>query len=602
MKTAMSPRSIGATEVTRRAVCTAGVAALSGACASHGAPVNDDQRLSEALSQSDETSLRLNPQFAVARGDLRFADQFGDFVSDGYFSAVEQGARADLSRLRAIDRHALTDGAKTAYDVFEYQTEATIASFDIGVQRILQHLPIDPYTGLHLSFPQWSSGTNVAPFNSLADYENGLRRLEGYARYLDGASEQMRAGIGAGHVMSRRAVEALGAQLTDILNEGAEASPFMGPIGLIPDAIAAERDRLDERYRTTLARQVMPATVRLRDFVMGDYLRASRAGPPGLVGMTDGPALYAYWLEQHTTTKLTADEIHAMGLSEVARLRAEMERTKQATGFNGDLAAFFAYLRSASRFKPTSTQDLLSRYRAIHERVAPFLPRLFGTLPRGSVEIRPVPPEQESSAGAAYYILGSPDGERPGVFYVNTSDLESRPTPPMTSLFMHEAVPGHHMQGTLAQENMALPALLRFGWNTGFGEGWALYAESLGRELGLYDDPYIYFGHLDLQMFRALRLVVDTGIHAKEWSWAQSVDYMLANSSQHRSYVEQEVDRYISWPGQATAYKVGELVIRELRRNAEQAQGSRFDIRAFHDRVLGAGCLPLHILQRRMSV
>jgi uncharacterized protein (DUF885 family) len=587
--------------MTRRALAAAGAALLTAACANTRASDNADQLLAEALAASDEASLRLNPQNAVARGDLRFARQFGDFVSDSYFRALEQNARADNARLRNIRRDHLSDDAKVAYDVFAYQTETTLASFANGAQRIVQDIPIDPYTGFHLSFPQWSSGNDVAPFRTLEDYENGLARLHGYAAYLDAVRNQMRSAIHATHVMSHHAAGVLANQLRDILSEDTESSPFLGPIRNFPNALdGAERTRFTNAYRSALTQHVLPALTRLRDFVTHEYLPNARHGPPGLTGMTDGDAYYGFCLEQHTTTRLGADAIHEMGLSEVARILGEMERTKGTVGFSGSLQEFFVYLRTDAQFKPASARALLGAYQATNERVSHQLSSLFGTLPRGSFEIRPVPPEQENSVGGAYYVVGAPDGSRPGVFFVNTSNLESRTTPPMTSLFLHEAVPSHHLQGTLAQENQSLPALLRYGWNTGFGEGWALYAESLGQELGVYEDPYAYFGHLDLEMFRALRLVVDTGLHAKSWSRQQAIDYMLANSPQHRSYIEQEVDRYISWPGQATAYKVGELVIKRLRAEAERSRGARFDIRAFHDEILRFGCLPLFVLEQRM--
>jgi uncharacterized protein (DUF885 family) len=562
----------------------------------------EERRFEALVTASDEAALRLAPMNAVSRGDLRFADQFGDLVSDDYFRVLEQNARADLAQVRSIDRNALSPNAQIAYDVFLYQTEVTVKSFDSGAQRILAHMPLDHYTGLHIAFPQWSSGDDVAPFNTLADYEDGLSRLEGFARYLEAAQVQMRHGIEAGHVLPRGATERLLEQLDETIAGGVDESPLLRPTADFPDAIAAvERQRLTAAYRHAISTRLMPTIETLRAFLATEYLAASRTGSPGLSSMPGGAELYAYWLEQHTTTRLTADEIHQMGIAEVARIQQEMEQVRVQVGFDGSLEEFFVYLRTDARFKPPSADALLDGYRAVYERVQPTLPRLFSSLPRGSFEVRAVPNEQENSVGGAYYVLGAPDGSRPGVFYANTSNLASRTSPAMTALFLHEAMPGHHLQGTLTQENETLPAFLRFGWNTGFGEGWALYAESLGTEIGLYADPYQYFGRLDLEMFRALRLVVDTGLHARHWGRQQAIDYMLAHSSLDLSYIEQEVDRYIAWPGQATAYKVGEIVIQRLRRRAESAFGARFDVRAFHEQVLNTGCLPLQVLEQKID-
>jgi uncharacterized protein (DUF885 family) len=314
-----------------------------------------------------------------------------------------------------------------------------------------------------------------------------------------------------------------------------------------------------------------------------------------------GSAYYEYQLEAHTTLRMSADAIHRQGLAEVARIRGQMQRIRQQLGFKGTLAQFFEHLKTDPKFKFTSKDALIDAYKSVGQRVDRVLPKLFAKLPTSKLDFAAVPTEQESSASGAYYIVGTPDGDRPGVFYVNTSELATRTSVRMTALYLHEAMPGHHLQGCLAQEDTSLPPTLRFAWNAGYGEGWALYAEWLGHEMGLYDDPIQHFGQLDMEIFRAARMVVDTGLHAKGWGRERAIDYLAANTSLERTYIALEVDRYIVWPGQACAYKLGDIKIRALRREAERALGARFDVREFHTQVLGSGALPLPVLESKVN-
>jgi uncharacterized protein (DUF885 family) len=402
-------------------------------------------------------------------------------------------------------------------------------------------------------------------------------------------------------VLPRPIVLRLVRQLDDALAQPLEQSPYWRPLLNLPASIdAADAARLRAAYDQALRQRVRPALVRLRGFVAGPYLAASRRGAPGLGALPGGRALYEYQLEAHSTVRLPAEQIHATGLAEVARIRAQIDTLRRRVGFEGDLSAFFAHLQTERRFKFDSAQALLDSYRTIGRRVQAQLPRWFHRLPRTPLHVRAVPTEQEGSAGGAYYVVGTPDGQRPGVFYVNTGQLDTRTSLRGTALYLHEALPGHHLQGTLALEDTQLPANLRFNWNAGYGEGWALYAEWLGHEMGLYDDPYQHLGQLDMEIFRAARLVVDTGLHAKGWSRERAVRYLLANTSLDRGFIESEVDRYIAWPGQAVAYKLGELVIKALRMEAEQRLGARFDVRDFHAQVLDTGALPLAVLQAKL--
>jgi uncharacterized protein (DUF885 family) len=340
----------------------------------------------------------------------------------------------------------------------------------------------------------------------------------------------------------------------------------------------------------------------MRDYVRDSYLPASRGNErPGMVSVPGGPALYRHLVATQTTTDLTPDQIHDLGLAEVARIQGEMKKVMAEVGFRGTLQEFFTHIKTDPKFKPESREALTQGYYAIGKRVDATLPRLFRTIPKTPLEIRPYPEFLEKDSAGGSYQPGSPDGKRPGIFYFNAYDLPSRTTPGMETLYLHEGAPGHHFQIALAFENDKLPSFQRFGGNTAFVEGWALYAESLGRQLGVLTDPYQYYGRLDDEMLRAMRLVVDTGLHAKGWSRSQAIDYMRANSSQGETDVVNEVDRYVAMPAQALAYKVGDIRIQQARKRAEQALGPKFDIRVFHDQVLMSGALPLEVLDAKVD-
>ncbi len=390
-------------------------------------------------------------------------------------------------------------------------------------------------------------------------------------------------------------------QLDLQINQGVEGSTFYGPVRKFPEGIpAAEQARLRVAHAAAIREEIRPALIRLRDFLKNDYLPAAREGV-GLVHMNGGPQLYRFLIEQNTTLPLQADDVHELGLREVARIRTEMESIKNRVGFKGTLAKFFQHIRTDPKFKPKSKEWMTSRYYEIGRTVESRIGALFSTLPKGKLEIRPVPAYREKTDAGGSYQQGTPDGSRPGVFFYNTYDLPSRTTPGMETLYLHEGAPGHHFQISLAQENEALPKFMRFGGNTAFVEGWALYAETLWDELGMGTDPYQRYGGLDDEMLRAMRLVVDTGLHAKGWTRDQAIKYMLDNSAMGKTDATAEVERYIAIPGQALAYKIGQLKILELRARAEKALGNRFDIRAFHEQVLGTGALPLPVLESKLD-
>jgi uncharacterized protein (DUF885 family) len=559
------------------------------------------ERLHALFRESDEANLRRNPLTAMFRGDYRYADRLGDFLTDEYYRAEREAAQADLAALAAIDRSALNSTDRIAYDVFKYQREEDLANVSPEMLALTVVRPINHFTGFHTFYPTFASGRNAAPFRNVEDYENNLKRHRDYVRGIDRSIARFREGLSSGVVESRLTIGKVIEQLDTQLSASPEESPLYGPVANFPEAVPeSERERLRLAHRSAIVDEINPAYRRLRDFLQNEYLPRAREGA-GLVHMRGGDALYRNLIQQNTTLPLTADHIHEVGLREVARNRAEMEAIKERVGFRGTLAQFFEHLRTDPQFAPQSRDWMREGYYAIGRRVDQRIGEYFSDLPRTRLEIREVEAFRERNASQGSYQQGTPDGSRPGIFYYNAYDLPSRRTYGMEALYLHEGAPGHHFQISLAQENEALPSFMRFGGNTAFVEGWALYAETLWDELGMETDPYQRFGGLNADQYRAMRLVVDTGIHAKGWTREQAIAYMLENGGLSQTQVVGEVERYIANPGQALAYKIGQLKILELRSRAEQALGDRFDLREFHAQVLNTGALPLSVLERKID-
>ena len=563
--------------------------------------MSEAARLHALFKESDEASLRRNPLDALYRGDLRYATQFGDYVTPAYWAAERAAAQSELARLNQIDRSRLNATDQLAYDVFKWQTERTLKNLAPEMVALFSVRPIDHKTGWQTFFPDLSSGRGAAPFKTAADYEASLSRIGGFIAYLDNSTAQFRKGMASGVVQPKLVVDVVVEQMDALIAQGIEGSTFYRPVLNFPaDMPAAEKSRLTAAYRKTIGEQLIPAMTRFRNFLANEYRPVAR-DTVGMGQMRGGQEMYRHLVEQRTTLPLDPEAVHQTGLSEVARIKSEMERIKHKVGFEGTLNQFFEHIRTGPKFKPASKEALADGYRAIGKRVDARIGELFSTLPKTPLRIEPVPDYREKSAAGGSYQQGTPDGTTPGTFYYNTYDLPSRTTPGMETLYLHEGAPGHHFQISLAQENTALPEFMRFGGNTAFVEGWALYAESLGPELGMFTDPYQAFGTLDDEMFRAIRLVVDTGLHSKGWGRQQAVDYMLANSAISRTDAESEINRYIANPGQALAYKTGQMKIRELRTKAERELGGKFDVREFHEQVLMTGALPLAILQQKID-
>ncbi|RZM34803.1 MAG: DUF885 domain-containing protein [Sphingomonas sp.] len=561
----------------------------------------EDAKLKQLFYASDERDLKNDPLQAIFRGDMRYADRFGEYLTDARTAQDKRNVEQDLAAIAAIDRSKLTRVDQIAYDVFRNGREVALRGFAPNLVAIDRLLPLSHFGGFQTFYPDFASGKGGAPFKTVADYENNLRRNAGYAAVYDRAIARFREGMAKGVTQPKLVVRNMIGQFDNLIAEGVEKSTFYAPVTMFPASIpAADRTRLTAAYAKQVREVINPAHVRMRDFLANEYLAKAR-DTVGLSALPGGAALYAQRIEDSTTLPLEPEAVHQLGLSEVARITQAMEAQKAAVGFKGTLAAFFDHLRTDPRFQPKSAAAVREGYEAIGKRVNARIATQFSLVPKSPLEIRAVPDFRAKTDAAGSYQQGTPDGTRPGIFYYNTYDLPTRYLWGMETLYLHEAVPGHHYQISLAQENVALPAFIRFGGNTAYVEGWALYAETLWKELGVESDPYQRMGGLNDEMLRAMRLVVDTGIHAKGWSRDQAIAYMLANSPMGRTDATAEVERYISIPGQALAYKIGQLTILRMKAKAQAAQGAAFDPRAFHAQVLDTGALPMPVLEKKID-
>jgi uncharacterized protein (DUF885 family) len=556
-----------------------------------------EQRLTELVEQYWEEFLVLNPLTATFVGDNRYNDRLANSIGPQYLAASLALDRKYLEQVQGIDPASLSGQARLTYDIFKLDRELAIE----GARFPAELLPINQSFSLPSLFAQLGAASGVHPFANAKDYDDWLKRVADFVTWMDQSIANMRDGVSQGVVQPRVVMEKVLPQLEAMLVDDPKQSVFYRPVAQFPESLSAQdRERLTAAFTRAISEQIVPAYRRLHAFIRDEYLPRTRA-TVALTSLPQGKEWYAYEVKLQTTTRMTPEQIHELGLSEVARIRGEMERIIKDVGFKGDIPAFFAHLRSDPRFYYTRADDLLNGYRALKDQVAAAAPRLFAVQPQADFEIRPVEEFRAASSATASYRAATPDGSRPGVFYVNTFDLKSRPRYTMQAIYLHEAVPGHHFQFSIQQELENLPRFRRFGSYTAYAEGWGLYAESLGKELGLYADPYDYFGALGTEMFRAVRLVVDTGIHAQGWSRDQAIEYMLANAPVGQTDAVSEIERYIANPGQALAYKVGALKLQELRARAAARLGDDFDVREFHTQVLSDGALPLDVLEAKID-
>ena len=573
-----------------------GAALLVAGCTSVRPPAPDLDRTVEAYF---DEMLALNPTYATDIDDHRFDDRLEITPSPLYESQSLALERRYLDIVRATDPGSLDDEKRLTREMFIYNREREIER--LGFPGRL--LPIDQFDGgLALELPSYGDGTGSQPFETVADYDRWLSRARQFPKWVEAAIAAMREGMARGVVHPRIVMAKVVPQLEDLLAADPERSVFYGPIERMPaDFPAAERARLTQAFVQLIERDLNTSYRRLRDFIRDQYLPACRT-TVGWSALPEGAAWYANEVRRHTTTRMTPDEIHGIGLAEVARIRAGMEEVMREVRFKGTLAEFFRYVQEEPAFYFTDPAALLAGYLRIKKQVDVELPRLFSIRPKADYEIRPVEAYRAAASAGGSYESGSPDGSRPGIFYVNTNDLKAQPIFGMETLSLHEAAPGHHFQIALQQELQDLPRFRRFGGDyTAYVEGWALYAESLGKELGLFTDPYQWFDRLNDEQLRAMRLVVDTGLHAKGWTRERAIRYMLDNSTLAESDVVSEVERYIAWPGQALGYKIGDLRIQGLRHEAERELGARFDVRDFHREVLSDGAVPMDVLERKIA-
>ncbi|MFP7721602.1 DUF885 domain-containing protein [Lysobacter sp. A3-1-A15] len=549
-------------------------------------------RALHALFDSEwERGMRESPETASYRGDHRFNDRWSD-LSLAAVQARQAADRRALDQLHAIDRDALSEADRLSYDVFAWQLERSVErqKYNEWQRPVSQRGGVQTAEGI----------AEVLPFRDADDYRDWIKRLEAIPALVEQTADLMRAGIAAGNTPPRVLMERVPGQIESQLVDDPTESPFYKPFTRMPDSIpAAERATLQARARKVIGETVIPAYRGFHAFFNDDYLPGTRE-TIAAADMPDGKAYYDFLVGQFTTTDLTADEVHRIGLKEVARIRGEMEQVRAQIGFDGDLAAFFEHLRTDPALFYDSPEELLEAYQAMSKRIDPELVKVFKTIPRLPYGVRPIPDNIAPDTTTAYYQPGAVDGTRAGYYYVNLYKPEVRPKWEMMALSLHEAVPGHHFQFARGQELGDVPMFRRVGYFTAYGEGWGLYAERLGYDMGLYDDPYDRMGQLAYDMWRAVRLVVDTGIHSKGWGRQKAIDYFMANAPKTLQDVTNEIDRYIGWPGQALAYKIGQLKISELRADAERELGEDFDLRAFNDAVLSTGSVPLETLERHM--
>ncbi|WP_405569658.1 DUF885 domain-containing protein [Winogradskyella sp. Asnod2-B02-A] len=558
------------------------------------------------LEGYSEGKLKLNPIEATFIGDSRFDASFPNFLSDAYHKDFQNFYTSYASKLKDFNDADLTESEQMSKAVMAWDCEMALAqsSFKNDV-----YMPINQMWSGNLLMTQWASGTSAQPFKTVKNYDDWLKRLQQYNVWLQTAEERMKEGSAEGYVLPKSLIKKVIPQFDALttVNTSAEGITdlsehlFYAPVLAMPDSFSEEdKERLTEAYAKVLMDELLPSFKSMAFYLQSNYLDAGRTSS-GISEVPNGKAYYDHAIKFFTTTNMTADEIHELGLKEVARILAEMEKVKAQVGFEGDLKSFFNAVRTNKDLMPFKTpEEVIANFNAIHNTMKPKLNELFANKPKADFIVKQTEKFREASASAEYNP-GAADGSRPGVFYVPIIDAANYNTFSDEALFLHEAIPGHHYQISLTIENEDLPEFRKSLWYSAYGEGWALYTESLGKELGLYTDPYQYFGMLGMEMHRAIRLVVDTGIHAKGWSREKAIEYSLENEAESEASITSEIERYMAMPGQALSYKIGQLKIRELRAKAEQELGDAFDIREFHAQVLETGCIPLALLEKKID-
>lgn len=585
--------------MNRLALVLLSASLLLASCASKDATTRGRQfpTLDSLYKSYYEDYLRLNPLLATSLGDPRYNDQLPNTITEEHRNRVKDFYTRYRSQLLTFDPATLSDNDRLSYDILMHQCDINLE----GLQFNDDLMPMNQLRSLPTQMAQLASGTGNQPFKTVTDYENWMKRVDAFLPWCDSAISNMRKGMKLGFVIPKVNAAKMIPQLANFDHGPVKDHMYYMPVKNFPaDFSPEDTARLAAAYRAMIETKVIPAYQKLKAFAETEYLPACRE-TSGIDGVPQGKEFYAYLLKRYTTTNMTADEIFALGQKEVARLSAEMEKVKEQVGFRGDLQAFFDDLRTNKKLRPFKSGDeVVAAYYAIHEKMKPNLERLFDKVPKMKFEVRPIEKFREATA-SAHYMVGTTDGSRPGVFYFPLRNVNDYSTMAMEDLFVHEAIPGHHYQIALKAENTDLPEFRRALSETVFSEGWGLYAESLGKELGLYQDPYSYMGMLSGEMHRAIRLVVDAGLHSQGWTREQAIDYFKEHGPQAENAIISEIERYMANPGQAVAYKVGQLKILELRAKAERELGDRFDIKQFHNEMLDAGSLPLNLLEQKID-
>ena len=541
--------------------------------------------------------LTLNPITGTsALGEVRFEDKLEISIAPGHRArskALYQRVQRELANL---DRKKLNDADALTVALLQEETSTRLEAFTYPTWL----MPVDQYGGLPVALAQFGSGQDIQPLKTVKNFENYLKRLNRLPAWIDQAIVNMREGMRNGVVMPRPLIARALPSLQAMTQAEVEKSVFYNATKLIPDNVsAANRKRLNDAYRQSITRKLQPAMAKLVAFLETEYLPVCRASS-GIDSLPNGPAWYAFQVRSQTTTSMTPEEIHTLGLNEIARIRGEMEKIKAHYKFDGDLTAFLKWHFEQPQFRPFKTeQEVLAAYGVLNTQLLAKLPDYFGRAPKAPLEIR-AEPELTRATASDHYSSPAADGSRPGVFFTVIEDPAKYRTTGMTTLFLHEGQPGHHYHIAIQQE-LALPKFRKHGWYTAYGEGWALYAETLGREMGLFDDPNAYLGHLQDELLRAVRLVTDTGLHTKGWTREQTMKYMMDTEGVPESEAQRATERYMAWPGQALAYKIGALKIQQLRERARQQLGERFTLKDFHDLVLRDGVLPLSLLESQVN-
>ena len=555
------------------------------------------QQLNSLVEQYFVDSLQFSPLDATYIGYNQYNNQFTAPITEQNRAQQLAFYKDYQQRLAAIDQQQLTGQALLSYEILARDLALTIEGFQFPSYL----LPINQMSGAHNTFAGFGSAQSAQPFANYQDYENFVARAEGFVTWLSSVQDAMQQGVNEGIVLPKPLAEKLLPQFQAHIVTSAEQSLFYSPIKQLPEQFtAAQKQQLTDQYSALIMDKLVPAYTKMSEFLATTYIPNSRA-TVGYSDLPNGKAWYEYQIKKNTTLSLSADEIHEIGLKEVSRILNEMKKVKETVGFKGSLSEFFTHLRDSDEFYFDTPEQLIAAYEAVKLKIDARVPKLFNIVPKADYVVKAVEDFRAESAAGASYQSPAPDGSRPGIFYINTFNLKAQPKFLLETLSIHEAAPGHHFQIALQQEVQSLPEFRKFGGYTVFAEGWALYAESLGKELGLFTDPYMWYGRLSDEQLRAMRLVLDTGFHAKGWTRQQGIDYMLANSSMALSDVTAEVERYIAWPGQALSYKLGQFKIQELRDYCKQALGDKFDIKEFHTQILIDGALPMPILEAKIK-